>query len=211
MEEKNSAKISLSTFFLVLSIIAIVVMGIFIYKLYNDKNAEVQKSAELQTQVNSLNETVSNLQGKINNISETINSSNSNKSETKAEDVKDSNETSQNTVNNSVSETNSLANNTSSQSVSEENTNDADKIIKTASPWGFAGSQLQKIILYANGDAYRITYDSEGFDEKNIVHKDLIAKNVEDIESNEETEGFVILKGKNIKEIEDLGWTKIQK
>ncbi len=49
------------------------------------------------------------------------------------------------------------------------------------------------------------------FDEKNIIHKNLIAKNVEDIESNEETDGYVILKGKNIKEIENLGWIKIQK
>ena len=74
MEEKKATKISLSTFFLILAIIAIIVMGVFIYKLYNDKTAEVQKSTELQAQVNSLNGTVSDLQGKINNISETINS-----------------------------------------------------------------------------------------------------------------------------------------
>lgn len=76
MEEKNVTKISLSTFFLILAIIAIVVMGVFIYKLNNDKTAEVQKSTELQAQVNILNGTVSDLQGKINNISETINSNN---------------------------------------------------------------------------------------------------------------------------------------
>lgn len=69
MEEKNVTKISLSTFFLILAIIAIIVMGVFIYKLNNDKTAEVQKSTELQAQVNSLNGTVSDLQGKINNIS----------------------------------------------------------------------------------------------------------------------------------------------
>ena len=81
MEEKNVTKISLSTFFLILAIIAIIVMGIFIYKLNNDKTAEIQKSTELQSQVNSLNETVNDLQGKINNISETINNNN-NSSET---------------------------------------------------------------------------------------------------------------------------------
>ena len=80
MEEKNATKISLSTFFLILAIIAIIVMGIFIYKLNNDKTAEIQKSTELQSQVNSLNGTVSDLQGKINNISETINSNNSSES-----------------------------------------------------------------------------------------------------------------------------------
>ena len=62
MEEKNVTKISLSTFFLILAIIAIIVMGIFIYKLNNDKTAEIQKSTELQAQVNSLNGTVSDLQ-----------------------------------------------------------------------------------------------------------------------------------------------------
>ena len=77
MEEKNAAKISLSTFFLILAIIAIIIMGIFIYKLNNDKTAEIQKSAELQSQVNSLNGTVSNLQRKIDTISATINSNNS--------------------------------------------------------------------------------------------------------------------------------------
>lgn len=82
MEEKNVTKISLSTLFLILAIIAIIVMGIFIYKLDNDKTAEIQKSTELQSQVNSLNETVNDLQGKINSMSETINSNESNKSTT---------------------------------------------------------------------------------------------------------------------------------
>ena len=78
MEEKNVTKISLSTFFLILAIIAIVVMGIFICKLNNDKTTEIQKSTELQAQVNSLNGTVSDLQGKITTISETINANSSN-------------------------------------------------------------------------------------------------------------------------------------
>lgn len=82
MEEKNVTKISLSTFFLILAIIAIIVMGIFIYKLNNDKTAEIQKSTELQSQVNNLNGTVSQLQEKINTISETINSSTQNQSKT---------------------------------------------------------------------------------------------------------------------------------
>ena len=72
MEEKNVKKISLSTFFLILAIIVIIVMGIFIYKLNNDKIVEIQKSTELQSQVNSLNATVSDLQEKIDKVSETI-------------------------------------------------------------------------------------------------------------------------------------------
>ena len=76
MEEKNTTKISLSTFFLILAIIAIVVMGIFIYKLNNEKTIETQKSADLQAQVSSLSSTVNSLQSKINTISETVNNDN---------------------------------------------------------------------------------------------------------------------------------------
>ena len=74
MEEKKVTNISLSTFFLILSLIAIIVMGIFMYKFYNEKTEATKKSAELQTQVNNLTSTVTELQGKINSISETINS-----------------------------------------------------------------------------------------------------------------------------------------
>ena len=91
MEEKNATKISLSTFFLILAIIAIIVMGIFIYKLNNDKVAEVKKSTELQAQVNNLNGTVSDLQGKMNSISATINST---ENATKFKNSKNTNETS---------------------------------------------------------------------------------------------------------------------
>ena len=77
MEEKNVTKISLSTFFLILAIIAIIVMGIYTYKLNNDKSTEIQKSTELQSQVNSLTSTVSDLQGKIDKVSETVNSNSS--------------------------------------------------------------------------------------------------------------------------------------
>ena len=46
-------KTKLSTLFLVIAIIAIIIMGVYIYKLNNDKVAEIQKSTELQKQVNS--------------------------------------------------------------------------------------------------------------------------------------------------------------
>lgn len=91
MEEKRAIKISLSTFFLILAIITIVVMGLFIYKLNNEKSEETKKSAKLQTQVDNLKGTVSNLQNKINNISETINSNNSNSSENSEESKNNSN------------------------------------------------------------------------------------------------------------------------
>lgn len=77
MEENKVTKISLSTFFLILSLIVIIIMGIFIYKFYNEKIEATKESDDLKTQVNSLTETVNNLQGKIDNISSTINSDNS--------------------------------------------------------------------------------------------------------------------------------------
>ena len=52
-------------------------MGIFIYKLNNDKLEEIKKSTELQTQVINLNNSVSDLQDKIDNISKIINNNSS--------------------------------------------------------------------------------------------------------------------------------------
>ena len=100
MEEDKSKKISLSTFFLILSIIAIIVMGIFMYKLNNDKTAEIKKSTELQSQVNSLSTALNDLQGKINSISQTINSNNS------TENILPSNEEKNINTNNNLSNSN---------------------------------------------------------------------------------------------------------
>ena len=45
--EKKEIKIGLSTFFLILTLIAIVVMGIFMYKFYNEKTEQTRKANEL--------------------------------------------------------------------------------------------------------------------------------------------------------------------
>ena len=87
MEEKKATKISLSTFLLFIAIIAIIVMGVFIYKLNNEKTIETQKSIKLQSQVNGLKETVSDLQGKINGISETTDFSTVTENKTTAYDA----------------------------------------------------------------------------------------------------------------------------
>lgn len=105
MEEKNVTKISLSTFLLLIAIIIIAVMGYFIYKLNNDKTIEVQKSTELQAQVNSLSGTVNDLQGKITSISETINSNNSKDNTTLSNETTNTNNSSlTNEVSNSKTE-----------------------------------------------------------------------------------------------------------
>lgn len=73
MKEKNN--VGLIVILLILVLI-IVVMGFFVYKFYIEKTKETEKSAQLQTQVDSLNETANDLQEKIDKVSETINTSN---------------------------------------------------------------------------------------------------------------------------------------
>ena len=73
MEEKKSLKISLSTFLLLIAILVIIVMAYFMYKLNNEKNAEIQKVTKLNNQVSSLESTTKNLQGKIDNVSNIVN------------------------------------------------------------------------------------------------------------------------------------------
>mgnify|MGYP004672870429 CR=1 FL=1 len=105
--EKNVIKISFSTFFLILAVIAIVIMGVFMYKISKDKSAEQQKSNELQSQVN-------NLQEKIDQISNTINSNNTSIS-------KDNNVNNSNTIETSKNNTN----NTNNKLLSEEQVKNA--------------------------------------------------------------------------------------
>ena len=108
MEEKNEAKIRISTLLLILAIIVIAVMAAVIYKTTMDKAAEVQKAEELQEQVDSLNETISDLRGKMDNISEIIDSTNSeNKTNTS------NNEAVQNTANSNSSKNSNSTNTTS--------------------------------------------------------------------------------------------------
>lgn len=89
MEKKEPIKVSLSTFFLIIAIIVIAVMGYFMYKLYNDKVEETKKATDLQTQVNSLNGTINDLQGKIDTISETINTNKTSENTTNLDKSKD--------------------------------------------------------------------------------------------------------------------------
>ncbi len=81
MEEKKSIKIRLSTFFLMLAIIVIVIMAYFLYKLNNEKIAETEKVSALNSQVSNFENKVESLQGTIDNVSNIVN-------DTKNENVK---------------------------------------------------------------------------------------------------------------------------
>lgn len=81
MEEKKVIRINLSTYFLILALAIILLMGYYIYKLYNDKQEQSKKIDSLTSQISNLATDRRNLQDKINTISNTINnnaSSNSN-------------------------------------------------------------------------------------------------------------------------------------
>ena len=70
MEKGKNTKTVLMIIFLIIIIIA---MGMFIYKLNNERTNEINKTAELQDQIESLNSTVKELQGKIVETSSTEN------------------------------------------------------------------------------------------------------------------------------------------
>lgn len=65
MEEKRDIKIRLSTLILILLIAIIAIMAVFVYKLYNEKIMENEKTAELEKQVSHLNAILSDLQEEI--------------------------------------------------------------------------------------------------------------------------------------------------
>ena len=94
--------------------------------------------------------------------------------------------------------------------IAESNTNNnatSTEVSKQLSPSGFMGSSLYKVILYSNGDVYINTYDGEGYEDKNIVDKKLIAKNAKSIEQDESDEnygGIIIKNGEAIDE--NFGW-----
>ena len=73
MEEKNEIKISLKSSLLIIAIIAIiiVVMGCFIYKLYNEKCKESEKVSDLNGKVSNLESTISVLESEKTKLEET--------------------------------------------------------------------------------------------------------------------------------------------
>ena len=67
MEEKNQITISLSTLFLIIAIIIILIMGYFIYQLSNNKNELNNKILNLETEINKLNTSKNITSNNLNN------------------------------------------------------------------------------------------------------------------------------------------------
>lgn len=93
MEEKKITKISLSTFFLILAIILIILMGFFLFKLYNEKTELSEKSIKQNEKMSDLQNNIDNLTSQLNQISTSITTENA------------KNNTSSNTQNNASSNT----------------------------------------------------------------------------------------------------------
>ncbi len=72
MGEKKTIKISLSTVFLILAIIAIIVIGVCIYGLNMDITKEIQKNSSLQAQIDGLSSAIKKLQERTDAIDEKI-------------------------------------------------------------------------------------------------------------------------------------------
>ena len=114
--------------------------------------------------------------------------------------------------NNTISENitqNTEENITAENEVVQNTSSDLEgiEIVKQIAPTGFMGSSLYKIVLYSNKEVYLETYDGNGYESSNLVSKDLIAKNVEDIVSGEGEDhyGEVIIKG-GTQVKNDIGW-----
>ncbi len=103
-------------------------------------------------------------------------------------------------------------NNNTVEETTEEVNKDEGKIKKEVAPSGFMGASLYKVYLYANGNTYVVIFDGDGYEEKNIVTKKLIAKNVKSIETSDsdEDQGMVIVKGGEAVN-EDFGWISFSK
>ena len=76
MKEKKVTKISLSTFFLILAIILIILMGIFIVKLYTEKTELTEKSIQQNEKMSDLQNNMNHLTSELNKISTSIHTEN---------------------------------------------------------------------------------------------------------------------------------------
>ena len=180
---KNSSKI-----FVFIIIILLICIGIMGYSLYKTKNVQNNTS---------------------NISSNSVNNSKSN--DTQSGNTQINNTSSNNTAVNQTN--NSTENNTTNTSSKQENKNSKQEktIVKELTPSGFAGSSMKRVVLYSNKDVYLIEYDGIGFEEKNIISTELIAKNVDDIKKSneEESDGVITIKGGE-KVKTDIGWINFE-
>lgn len=76
MEEKKTIKISITTLFLILAIVAIIVMGVFILKINKQQEEQIESNKELKEEINKL-KTDNNVENNTNNETENNTTNNS--------------------------------------------------------------------------------------------------------------------------------------
>ena len=148
---------------------------------------------------------------KNNNNNQTISNNTQEETQNAISDNENQNETGTDLNKNEIQENITENTNTIEETTEEVNEND-EKITKKVSPSGFMGASLYRVYLYDNGNTYVVTFDGEGYEEKNIVTKKLIAKNVKSIEmsDSDEDQGMVIVKGGEAVN-NDFGWISFSK
>ena len=129
MEVKKERKLSI--FLLLISIIIIVIMGIFIFKLYKDRESATMKVEELNKLTSTLDKTVEELQGKMDSISNTINNSTT--------------DTSDKTTN---------SDNKSTENTNNKNTSNENEVNKNSTSTNVTIAESKKILFeYSSGDS----------------------------------------------------------
>ena len=76
-------------------------------------------------------------------------------------------------------------------------------LAKSLIPTGFAGSSLNRIDLYSNGDVYWVQYDGEGLSDENIIKNELIATGAIDIQLLDTEEINVV--GDDVEIVDEVG------
>lgn len=84
-------------------------------------------------------------------------------------------------------------------------------LVKTLTPTGFAGSSLNRIELYQNGDVFWVQYDGQGVGEENIIKNTLVASKAEDIEMFEDEGINVVGEDVKIENELNIGWLSFNK
>jgi cell division protein FtsB len=133
VEEKKVTKISLSTFFLILAIIAICVMSYFIYKLNDDKVKVTEQVSQLNNKVTLLENNKTELKAEINEY------------ENKQTELESKENT--DTTNNTISDNSTVENSLTFSSLSGIYVGDA-KVEPGTTP---DGETEVKLYLYENG------------------------------------------------------------
>ena len=95
----------------------------------------------------------------------------------------------------------------------KENEEDENEVVqeliitKTISPRGFSGASNYNLCLYSDKTVYLIIYNGEGYTDKDIISKQLLAENVDDI-YYDDTAGTMYVVGGN--KLSDGGVTWIE-